>query len=109
VPYLDTNLTIDELSDVTIFLPMNYSLQEIGNVIQNMSKDEWDRVVSYHIIDQVLEINPDAPPSGMYTTYAEGTEVSIFANDGEVFINNARIVGNPAWIFRGGVIYTIYG
>jgi uncharacterized surface protein with fasciclin (FAS1) repeats len=102
------NVTIDDLSGVTIFLPMNYSLQEIGNVIENMTKSEFDRMVSYHIIDEVLEINSDAPPSGYYQTY-EGTGVTIFSSNGFVFINNARIVGSPNWIFRGGMIYTIYG
>ena len=102
------NVTIDDLSDVTIFLPMNYSLQEIGNIIENMSKPDFDRLVSYHIIDQVLEINEDSPPSGFYQTM-EGTGVTIFSSNGFAFINNARVVGTPNWIFRGGMIYTIYG
>ncbi|KIW66901.1 hypothetical protein PV04_06190 [Phialophora macrospora] len=108
VPDTLENVTIDDLSGVTIFLPMNYSLQEIGNVIESMTKSEFDRMVSYHIIDQVLYIDPDAPPSGYYSTY-EGTGVTIFTSNGFVFINNARIVGSPNWIFRGGMIYTIYG
>ncbi len=108
VPGTLTNVTIDDLSGVTIFLPMNYSLQEIGNVIENMNKTEFDRLVSYHIVDMVLDIQPDSPPSGYYQTY-EGTGVTIFSSNGFVFINNARIVGSPDWIFRGGMIYTIYG
>ncbi|OAP60132.1 hypothetical protein AYL99_05134 [Fonsecaea erecta] len=108
VPTTGQNLTIDQLSDVTVFLPMNYSLQEIGNVIENMTWAELERLVSYHIIDQVLDINPDSPPSGQYSTY-EGSEVTIFSQNGFVFINNARVVGSADWVFSGGMIYTIYG
>ncbi|ETI22623.1 hypothetical protein G647_06699 [Cladophialophora carrionii CBS 160.54] len=108
VPGTLENVTIDDLSGVTIFLPMNYSLQEVGNVIENMTKSEFDRLVAYHIIDEVLEINPDSPPTGYYSTY-EGTGVTIFSSNDFVFINNARIVGSPNWIFKGGMIYTIYG
>ncbi|EXJ58400.1 hypothetical protein A1O7_05825 [Cladophialophora yegresii CBS 114405] len=108
VPGTLENMTIDDLSGVTIFLPMNYSLQEVGNVIENMTKSEFDRLVSYHIIDEVLEINPDSPPNGYYSTY-EGTGVTIFSSNDFVFINNARVVSSPNWIFRGGMIYTIYG
>ncbi|KIW32679.1 uncharacterized protein PV07_04208 [Cladophialophora immunda] len=108
VPATGQELTIDQLSDVTVFLPMNYSLQEIGNVIENMTWTELERLVSYHIIDQVLDINPDSPPSGQYSTY-EGSEVTIFSQNGFVFINNARIVGSADWLFSGGMIYTIYG
>lgn len=100
--------TVDHLSDVTIFLPMNYSLQEVGNVLQNMSKTELDRVLSYHIVDQILDIDLDAPPNATYSTL-EGTEVSIFAANDYAFINNARIVGKANWLFSGGIIYTIYG
>ncbi|KIY00757.1 uncharacterized protein Z520_03422 [Fonsecaea multimorphosa CBS 102226] len=101
-------LTIDQLSDVTVFLPMNYSLQEIGSVIENMTWTELERLVSYHVVDQLLDINPDSPPSGKYATY-EGSEVTIFSQNGFVFINNARIVGSADWLFSGGMIYTIYG
>ncbi|KIW91636.1 uncharacterized protein Z519_07604 [Cladophialophora bantiana CBS 173.52] len=108
VPQTGQNVSIDQLSDVTVFLPMNYSLQEVGNVIQNMTWAELNRLVAYHIIDQVLDIDPNAPPNGQYTTY-EGSEVSIFSQNGFVFVNNARIVGSPNWFFSGGMIYTIYG
>jgi uncharacterized surface protein with fasciclin (FAS1) repeats len=108
LPGTETNVTIDDLSDVTVFLPMNYSLQEIGNVIENMTIAEFNRLVAYHVIDGVLDIDVDSPPSGFYETYA-GTGVTIFSSNGLMFINNARIVGAPDWIFRGGMIYIIYG
>ncbi|KAH0837095.1 hypothetical protein AYO21_04555 [Fonsecaea monophora] len=102
------HLSVNDLSDVTVFLPMNYSFQEIGSVIENMSWTELERLVSYHVVDRVLDINPQSPPVGQYSTY-EGSEVSIFSQNGFVFINNARIVGSADWIFGGGMIYTIYG
>lgn len=108
VPNTQEQVTIDDLSDVTVFLPMNYSLQEVGNVIENMTKAEFDRVVSYHVINEVLDIDPDSPPSGEYETY-EGTGVTIYSKNGFVFVNNARVVGSPDWLFRGGMIYMIYG
>ena len=108
VPGTLTNVTIDQLSDVTVFLPMNYSLQEIGNVIENMTLADFDRLVAYHVVDQVLDINAGYPPSGYYSTY-EGSGVTIFSQNGFVFINNARVVGSPDWLFKGGMIYTIYG
>ncbi|KEF62981.1 uncharacterized protein A1O9_00956 [Exophiala aquamarina CBS 119918] len=107
-PSSEAPQTLDELSDVTVFLPMNHSIREIGNLIEKMSRAELDRVVAYHTIDQRLVINLEEPPNGTYMTL-EGSEVSIFPSNGHAFINSARIVGSPDWLFTGGAIYIIDG
>lgn len=99
---------VDQLSDVTIFLPMNTSLEQIGSIFANMSRGELDRILSYHVVNQVLDIDLDNPPTGNYTTL-EGSDVTIFYRGGYAFVNSARIVGEANWLFSGGSIYTIYG
>jgi hypothetical protein len=100
---------IDDLSNVTIFLPVNYAFKEIGSVVKNWTIKDLQRVMSYHIINDVLP--PDSNgrlPLGQYTAL-DGSKVSIADYEGDQFINNARIVGEYNWVFRGGLIYTIFG
>lgn len=108
VPSSEMPKTLDQLSDITVFLPMNHSVREIGNLVENMTRAELDRVIAYHTLDQRLVINLEEPPNGTYMTF-EGSEVSIFPSNGYAFVNSARIVGSPNWLFTGGVIYIIDG
>lgn len=108
IPNSNVTKTLDELFDVTVFLPMNHSVRDIGSLIENMTRKELDRVVAYHILDQRLVINAEAPPNGTFETL-EGSEVSIFQSNGHPFVNSVRIVGSPDWIFTGGVIYIVDG
>ncbi|KAK5045258.1 hypothetical protein LTR84_009364 [Exophiala bonariae] len=100
--------TLDELSDITVFLPMNHSVREVGNLIEKMNRKDFDRMIAYHTLDQRLVIEPEAPPAGTYKTL-EGSDVTIFQANGHVFVNSARIVSSPDWLFTGGVIYIIDG
>lgn len=108
VPGSESPQTLDQLSDITVFLPMNHSVREIGNLIEKMTRAELDQVVAYHTLDQRLVINLEEPPNGTYMTL-EGSEVSIFPSNGHTFVNSARIVGSPDWLFTGGAIYIIDG
>lgn len=108
IPDSETTSTLDELSDITVFLPMNHSAREIGNLIESMTRKELDRVIAYHTLNQRLVIDPEAPPNGTFKTL-EGSEVSIFQANGHAFVNSARIVSPPNWLFTGGFIYLIDG
>jgi len=108
VPGSEAPQTLDQLSDITVFLPMNHSVREIGNLIEKMTREDLDRVVAYHTIDQRLVIDLEEPLNGTYMTL-EGSEVSIFPSNGHAFINSARIVSTPDWLFAGGAIYIIDG
>jgi uncharacterized surface protein with fasciclin (FAS1) repeats len=105
-----TKTSIDRLSDVTVFLPMNYAFDEIGTAVGNWSVKEFRRILSYHVVDRVLVIDADAgvTPVGKYRTQ-EGTEVTVHSKNGYAYVNNAKVVASPGWTFNGGLIYMIYG
>ena len=110
-PARDTNVTgIDNLSEVTVFVPIDYVWERIGNLVNGWTRSELDRVLAYHVVEGVLKPDVDtaAPVGGKYTSL-EGTGVTITAVDGDTFINNAKIVSSAPRIFRAGLIYTTYG
>ena len=100
---------IDDLSNVTIFLPISYAFMEIGSIVNGWTIDDLQRILSYHIVDKVITPGSDGTLRlGKYSTL-DGMELLISDYEGLQFINNARIVNDYNWIFRGGTIYTIFG
>ncbi|KAH0845135.1 hypothetical protein AYO21_01604 [Fonsecaea monophora] len=102
--------SIDSLSGITVFLPITYAFQAIGSVASTWTLEELRRIMSYHVVDEVL--TPDAKgnlPRGEYSTLETSKQVVISSVGDVQFVNSARIVGKYNWVFEGGTIYTIFG
>ena len=101
-------IDLNQLSNITVFLPIDYVWERIGNLVNDWSRAELDRVISYHVIDGVLKTDSDFPSQGEYTSL-EGTKLTVSAVDDDTFVNNAKVIGSAPRIFEGGLIYSTYG
>ncbi|KIV94085.1 hypothetical protein PV10_05241 [Exophiala mesophila] len=104
----DKLMHINWLSGATVFLPINRSFRDIGSLVNSWTEEDWHRILSYHIVDEIIPPGPDGLPTGNYTTM-EGSDLTITDYHGDRFVNNAKVSGPYDWIFDGGVIYTIFG
>lgn len=100
---------LNDVSNITVFLPIDYVWERIGNLVDGWTRTQLDRILSYHVIKDVLEPEKTTwPAPGEYESL-EGTKVTISVVGDEIFINNAKIVGSTPKIFEGGIVYTTYG
>ncbi|RMZ86710.1 hypothetical protein DV736_g6065, partial [Chaetothyriales sp. CBS 134916] len=101
-------VSIDELSNITIFLPIYYAFEEIGSIVTKWTVKELNQILEYHILDKVLFTKDGHLPTNSYSSLG-GTELSISNYNGDTYVNNAQVVSLNNWVFKGGIIYTIYG
>lgn len=100
--------SLDNLTDVTVFLPISYSFHEIGSLVNIWSKDFLEDTLSYHVANGLFYL--DSPPSApIKLTSLDGKELTVSMFGGDSYVNNAKIVAAPAFLFDGGVAYSIYG
>lgn len=104
----DKLLHINWLSGATVFLPINRAFKDIGSLVNSWTEEDWHRILSYHVVDEIIAPGSDGLPTGDYKTL-EGSDLSISDYEGDQYVNDAKIVGSYDWIFDGGVIYSIFG
>ncbi|OAP62885.1 hypothetical protein AYL99_02112 [Fonsecaea erecta] len=115
-PFLDAKIHarnssaqgINDVSNVTIFLPISYAWDMIGSVISNWTEDEFLDIVSYHVAQGVFLLNR-LPSKAVTLPTQEGTDLTITSYEGDAYVNSAKIVSQPALVFDGGLVYSIYG
>jgi uncharacterized membrane protein YgcG len=96
--------TVDGLSDVTIFAPLNTAFEAIGNLALNLSTTQLANILQYHVVNGTVGYSSDLSEGKI--TALNGGDLDIRMADNSIFVNQARVV-NPNILIAGGVMHVI--
>lgn len=97
--------TVESLADVTVFLPSNQAFKDFRSASLTRRNDQIASTLQYHIIPSGVIYSTSLLSSSFETL--EGTNLSVTTrNNGDIYINNARIVSSDLLIY-GGVGHVI--
>lgn len=98
--------TVDELADVTIFVPNNTAFQSIGSALSNLTTDQLTSILDYHIVNGTIGYS-SALSNGTSLTTFQGTNLKITVDDNDqTFVNNALVI-TPDVLVANGVLHVI--
>lgn len=102
-----TNLTdtIDTTPDITVFAPTNMAFEDIGTALANLSVEDATSILEYHVINGTVAYSSLLSNGSSIDTLA-GPPVNITIEDGEVFVNSARVILADVLV-SGGVVHVI--
>ncbi|KAK4450312.1 FAS1 domain-containing protein [Podospora aff. communis PSN243] len=99
--------TLDEQREITVFAPNNGAFDVIGSLIDGMTADDLKRVLGYHVVEgRVLYTGLMGNDVAWETM--EGGEVTFRREDGDVWVNGARVLGADLLV-GNGVVHVIDG
>lgn len=96
--------TVDNLQDVTIFVPDNGAFEGIGNLIGNLTDEELSEILRYHVVNGTVAYSSDLENTTLTTL--NGEEITISIIDDEVFVNSAKVT-TPDVLVANGVVHII--
>ena len=95
-----------ELSDVTFFIPNSAAaLAAATQIAQNSSAAEEEALFQYHVVQGFVGYSTRLK-DGMSIQTAQGTNVTVTIQDGETYINAAKVIGFD-YIIANGVVQVI--
>ncbi|KAG0647188.1 Fasciclin arabinogalactan [Hyphodiscus hymeniophilus] len=98
--------TVDSLSDVTIFAPSNEAFQAIGSAVGNLSTEQLTSILTYHVVQDIVGYSTLLSNTSLKTV--NGANVTITIEDGDVFVNSAKVI-TPNVLVNNGVVHVIDG
>ena len=96
--------TVDDLMDVTVFVPDNAAFSAIGSALPNMTKEELMSILEYHVINGTIGYS--SMLSNMSLMTVGGKNVTITVDGMDVFVNSAKVV-IPNVLVANGVVHVI--
>merc|ERR1712093_30320 len=105
---IETDLvdTVNGLENVTIFAPSNMAFQNISSALANLTAENLTSILQYHVVVSDGPLYSTLLTNGTMVPTLQGGNVTIRINDGNVFVNNARVV-TPNVLIAGGVVHVI--
>jgi uncharacterized surface protein with fasciclin (FAS1) repeats len=102
----DLGSTLDSMEDITLFAPNNDAFASIASVVGDLSADDLAGILQYHVIQGTVAYSSGLEGGKVET--ASGEEVNISIDDGDVFVNGAKVV-IPDILIANGVVHVIDG
>jgi uncharacterized surface protein with fasciclin (FAS1) repeats len=96
---------LEELEDVTIFAPNNDAFAAIGSILTNLSTSDLSSILEYHVINGSVLYSSDLSNGTEKALGGDDVEITI-SDDGDVFVNAARVVVSDILI-ANGVVHVI--
>jgi len=96
--------TLDDLMDVTVFVPNNEAFTAIGSALPNMTKEQLTSILEYHVVNGTVGYS--SMLSNMSLMTMGGMNVTISMSNGSVFVNSAKVV-TPNVLVANGVVHVI--
>ena len=88
------------LTDVTVFIPMDQALEEIGSVLAAANQSTLQEVLKYHVIQNNIIFSPSISNTTAATVQGGDLTFSV-TDDGSVFVNNAKVVLPNILLYEG--------
>jgi len=103
----DTKLVdaVDDLMDVTVFVPNNAAFQAIGSALGNLSMAQLASILEYHVINGTVAYSTDLMNGTMIKTM-NGNNVTVTIMNGSVFVDSAMVI-TPDVLVANGVVHVI--
>jgi len=98
---------VDTMMDATFFVPDNSAFQAIGSALATSSPQELARILQYHVVNGTVGYS-SMLTNGSTLTTLDGIPVTITIQDGEIFVNSARVVTQDVLV-ANGVMHVIDG
>lgn len=95
---------LDEMMDVTVFVPNNNAFQSIGSALPNLTTEQLTSILEYHVINGTVAYSTDLRNESLTTS--GGSNVTIEVVGENVYVNNARVVV-PNVLVSNGVVHVI--
>ena len=103
VGYVDTVLA---LPNITYFIPNSAAaLANATALAAEVSSDEKKAVFEYHIVPGVVDYSTDLT-NGTSLKTAQGENVTITVQDGDVYVNSAKVIASDI-IVANGVVHVL--
>ncbi|KAL6250801.1 hypothetical protein RBB50_003104 [Rhinocladiella similis] len=97
--------TVDEMTDVTCFVPNNAAFRAIGSALSNLTTEQLASILQYHVVEGVVGYSTDLE-NGTSLMTAQGTNVTITVDDDDIFVNSAKVVISDILV-ANGVVHVI--
>ncbi|KAK1758449.1 hypothetical protein QBC47DRAFT_358299 [Echria macrotheca] len=99
---------INGLSDVTIFAPSNDAFKAIGSATGSLSTQALAGILAYHVLGNQVRFSTDliAAGSPVSLATAQGTNLTLRRENGQLFVNSARVL-IPDIPTTNGVVHVI--
>lgn len=92
--------------DVTIFAPNNEAFNSIGSALANLSTDDLQDIIEYHIVDSV-RYSTSLENGTTLQSENDDRELRITVNEnGTVFVNAAEVIV-PNVLIANGVLHIV--
>ena len=103
---VDLVSTLDVAPDITVFAPDNEAFADIANILANLTTEQITSTLAYHVVNGTVAYSSDLV-SGSQITTSTGDNVTITIDeDGDVYVNAAKVV-TPNVLISGGVVHVI--
>ncbi|ORY01305.1 Fasciclin-domain-containing protein [Basidiobolus meristosporus CBS 931.73] len=96
--------SIDNLRGATFFAPNNDAFKAATN-LGGLSNEQLTRLIKYHLVTPAVLYSGNLT-NGTSFTSGEGARLNIHAQNGNLYVNNARIV-TPNVLTKNGVVHVI--
>ncbi|KAF7187160.1 Fasciclin-like arabinogalactan protein [Pseudocercospora fuligena] len=102
-----TNLTdtIDSATDITIFAPANEAFEAIGSALSTLTAEQAAAILQYHVVNGTVAYS-SLLSNGTSVNSSSGQPLNITIDDGEVFVNQARVIAADV-LLANGVLHVI--
>ena len=95
-----------EVPDVTYFLPNSAeALANATKLAQNASATEQQAIFEYHIVPNFIAYSP-LLTNGLSLKTMQGSNVTVTVQDGDTYINSAKIIASD-YLVANGVVHVI--
>lgn len=91
----------DSVADITVFAPTNEAFGAVAPTVAGLTTEQLTNILLYHVGTQVA-YSPILSTLSSLTTLA-GADVTITVRDGELFVDDAKVVVADVLIYNGVV------
>jgi uncharacterized surface protein with fasciclin (FAS1) repeats len=93
--------TADSVADITVFAPTNEAFDAIASTVAGLTPEQLTTILLYHVGTQVAYSSILSTLSSLPTL--AGVDVTITVQNGELFVDDARVVVADVLIYNGVV------
>jgi len=96
---------LDSMMNVTVFAPNNEAFQSIGSATAGLTIQELASILEYHVVNSTVGYSSTLT-NGASLTALNGGKLTITIENGNVFVNSAKVI-TPNVLVSNGVVHVI--
>jgi len=96
--------TVDDLRDVTVFVPVNSAFDAIGNLLPNLTTQQLSSILDYHVVNGTVAYSSMIKNETVPTV--QGGNITLTVENGTVYANSAKVILADVLV-ANGVVHVI--